>query len=63
VGTATGEAYAFTSIDTDRSTDGMVVLSYKDGRNVCTACPGPIHVVRYQWQDDHVQMLDPPPPS
>jgi hypothetical protein len=63
VGTATAEAYPFTSIDTDRSTDGMVVLSYKDGRNVCTACQGPINVVRYQWQGDHVQMLDPAPPS
>ena len=63
LGTATSQAYPFTSIDTDRSTDGMVVLSYKDGRNVCTACSGPIHVVRYQWLGDHVDMLDPAPPG
>jgi hypothetical protein len=63
VGTATAQAYPFTSIDTGRTTDAMVVLSYKDGRNVCTACPGPVSTVRYQWQQDHVQMLDPAPPS
>jgi hypothetical protein len=63
VGTATAEAYPFTSVDTDHSTDGMVMLRYKDGRNACTACPGPVNVVRYQWQDDKVQMLDPAPPN
>jgi hypothetical protein len=63
VGTATAQAYPFTSIDSGHTTDSMVVLTYKDGRNVCSACPGPVHTVRYQWQDDHVQMLDPAPPS
>lgn len=63
VGPATPSAYPFTSLDTARTNDGMVVLDYKDGRNVCTACQGPVHVVRYLWQVDRVQMLDPPPPS
>lgn len=63
VGTATSEAYAFTSLNEARTTDDTVVLDYKDGRNVCTACPGPINTVRYQWQGDHVAMLDPAPPA
>ena len=62
VGTGTSKAYAFTSLNTAQTTDDTVVLNYKDGRNVCTACPGPITSVRYQWQGDHVAMLDPAPP-
>jgi LppP/LprE lipoprotein len=62
VGTATSKPYAFTSLNTAQTTDDTVVLDYKDGRNVCTACPGPITTVRYQWQGDHVAMLDPAPP-
>lgn len=62
VGTATTKAYSFTSLNTAQTTDDTVVLNYKDGRNVCTACPGPITSVRYQWQGDHVAMLDPAPP-
>lgn len=61
IGTATSTAYAFTSLNAARTTDDTVALSYKDGRNVCTACPGPITTVRYQWQGDHVAMLDPAP--
>lgn len=61
VGTATSRAYAFTTVNTAQTTDDTVVRNYKDGRNVCTACPGPITSVRYQWQGDHVAMLDPPP--
>ena len=63
VGTATWEPYGFTSLNRGATRDDMVVLNYKDNRFVCTACPGPINSVRYQWQDDHVEMLDPPPPT
>jgi hypothetical protein len=62
VGTGTSKAYAFTSLNAAQTTDDTVALNYKDGRNVCTACPGPITTVRYQWQGDHVAMLDPAPP-
>ncbi len=63
LGTATWQPYSFTSLNVARTTDDTVVLDYKDGRNVCTACPGPISSVRYQWQGDHVEMLNPPPPQ
>jgi hypothetical protein len=62
VGTGTSTAYGFTSLNVGQTTDDTVALNYKDGRNVCTACPGPINTVRYQWQGDHVAMLDPAPP-
>jgi hypothetical protein len=63
LGTATWEPYPFTELNTAQTTDDTVVLDYKDGRYVCTACEGPINVVRYGWTGDHVEMLDPPPPS
>jgi len=63
LGTATWQPYPFTSLNAPLTTDDTIVLNYKDGRYVCTACPGPITIVRYQWQRDHVQMLDPPPPA
>jgi len=63
LGTATWEPYPFTSLNMPLTTDDTVVLNYKDGRYVCTACSGPVTIVRYQWQRDHVQMLDPPPPT
>jgi hypothetical protein len=63
LGTATSKAYSFTTLDLNRTTDDTVVLDYKDGRDVCTACAGPVSTVRYQWHGDHVAMLDPPPPS
>lgn len=62
VGTGTAKAYPFTSMNRDRTTDDTLALDYKDGRNACTACAGPVTTVRYQWQRDHVEMLDPPPP-
>lgn len=62
VGTGTSQAYAFTSLNAAQTTDDTLALNYKDGRNVCTACPGPITTVRYQWQGDHVAMLDLAPP-
>lgn len=61
VGTGTSKAYGFTSVNAAQTTDDTVALNYKDGRSVCTACPGPITTVRYQWQGDHVAMLDPAP--
>ncbi|WP_231969056.1 LppP/LprE family lipoprotein [Mycobacterium sp. E735] len=61
VGTGTSKAYGFTSLNAAQTADDTVALDYKDGRNVCTACPGPITTVRYQWQGDHVAMLDPAP--
>ncbi|KAA1249035.1 LppP/LprE family lipoprotein [Mycobacterium simiae] len=61
LGIATSKAYPFTSLNAAQTTDDTVALSYKDGRNVCTACPGPLTTVRYQWQGDHVVMLDPAP--
>ena len=63
LGTATSKAYSFTTLDEGRTSDDTVVLDYKDGRDVCTACAGPVSAVRYQWQGDHVAMLDPAPPS
>lgn len=61
VGVATLKAFAFTSLNAAKTTDDTVVLDYKDGREVCTACPGPTTTVRYQWQTDKVVMLDPAP--
>jgi len=46
LGTGTSKAYAFTTLDSAASTNDTVVLRYQDGRNVCTACPGPITPVR-----------------
>jgi hypothetical protein len=62
LGTATWEPYPFTELNSAQTTDDTVVLDYKDGRDVCTACEGPINVVRYHWMGDHVEMLDPAPP-
>lgn len=63
VGTATSKAYGFTSFNGQATTDDTVVLNYKTP-GACNACaPAAINSVRYQWQGDHVAMLDPPPPS
>jgi hypothetical protein len=41
----------------------FLVLDYKTPGE-CNACaPAAVTSVRYQWQGDHVEMLDPPPPS
>ena len=61
IGVASTKAYAFTTRNAAKSTDDTVALDYKDDRNVCVACPGPITTVRYQWQTDHAVMLDKPP--
>ncbi|MGB8405313.1 MAG: LppP/LprE family lipoprotein [Mycobacterium sp.] len=63
LGTATSEAYGFTFFNSARTTDDTVVLDYKTP-GVCDACaPAAVNSVRYQWQGDHVVMLDPAPPS
>ncbi|MFC7676438.1 LppP/LprE family lipoprotein [Mycolicibacterium sp. GCM10028919] len=63
LGTATYEAYGFTSLNAARTTDDTVVLNYKTP-GACNACPpAGITSVRYQWQGDHVEMLDPAPVS
>ena len=62
LGTGTVKDYSFLSLNRAASTADTVVLDYNDGRNVCTACLGPITSVRYQWQGDHVVILDPAPP-
>jgi hypothetical protein len=63
LGTGTPKAYGFTSLNSERSTDDMVVLDYKTPGE-CNACaPAAFTSVRYQWRGDHVEMLDPPPPS
>lgn len=61
VGVATAKAYAFTTVNPAKTTDDTVALNYKDDRNVCTACPGPITTVRYQWQGNRTVALDTPP--
>jgi hypothetical protein len=63
LGTATSKAYGFTSLNNARTTDDTVVLDYKLP-GACNACPpAGVTSVRYQWQGDHVEMLDPPPPG
>jgi hypothetical protein len=63
LGTGTSKAYGFTSLNAARSTDDMVVLDYKTP-GACNVCPpAGVTSVRYQWQDDHVEMLDPAPPG
>ncbi|MFV0496278.1 LppP/LprE family lipoprotein [Mycobacterium sp.] len=57
-GVATLKAFPFTSVNKAMSTDDTVALDYKDGRQVCTACPGPTTTVRYQWQGNRVTALD-----
>jgi hypothetical protein len=63
LGTGTSKAYGFTSLNKAASTGDMVVLDYKLPGE-CDACPpAAVNTVRYQWQGDHVAMLDPAPPA
>lgn len=63
VGTATPVAYPFTELEVPASTDDLVVLTYRS-RQSCDACDdGTLTTVGFQWQGDHVQMLDAPPES
>jgi hypothetical protein len=62
VGPATWKAYAFTTLNRERSTGDMVVLDYKTPGE-CNACPpADVSSVRYQWAGGHVETLDPLPP-
>lgn len=63
LGTATSKAYGFTRLNAARTSDDTVALDYATP-GVCDACaPAAVTIVRYQWQNNHVVMLDPPPPS
>jgi hypothetical protein len=63
LGTGTSRAYGFTSVNAARSRGDTVVLDYATPGE-CDACaPAAVTSVRYHWQGDHVEMLDPPPPS
>lgn len=63
LGTGTSKAYSFTSLDAAASTDDTVVLTYRSGQS-CTACDdGVVAAVRYHWDGNQVQMLDPAPPD
>ncbi|MCV7382222.1 LppP/LprE family lipoprotein [Mycolicibacter longobardus] len=62
LGTGTSKAYPFTSLDAGASTPDTIVLRYRSGQS-CTACnDGTVTTVRYHWDGNSVQMLDPPPP-
>ncbi|CAM4190210.1 hypothetical protein MB901379_04361 [Mycobacterium basiliense] len=63
VGTATSEAYPFTELEAPASTDDLVVLTYRANQSCDTCLDGTLTTVGFQWQADHVQMLDPPPDS
>jgi hypothetical protein len=58
--TATYKAYPYTTLDTAGSTGDTVVLDYKTPA-VCDGCDSEVTSVRYQWQGDHMAMLDPGP--
>jgi hypothetical protein len=61
VGTATPKAYAFTKLLVPASTDDIVVLTYRTDQS-CDSCEdGTLTTVGFQWQGDHVLMLDSPP--
>ena len=61
VGTATSKAYGLVSLNTARTTDDTVALNYKDPNSSAGDANVTITTVRYQWQGDHVAMLDPAP--
>ena len=62
VGTATSKAYGLVSLNSARTSDDTVVLNYKDLKSSAGDANVTVITVRYQWQGDHVAMLDPPPP-
>lgn len=61
VGTATSRAYGLVSLNTARTTDDTVALNYKDPNSSAGDTDVTVITVRYQWQGDHVAMLDPAP--
>lgn len=63
VGTATPTAYPFTDLEGAASTDDTVVLTYRTGQS-CDGCSdGTLTTVGFEWKDNKVHMLDPPPES
>ncbi len=62
VGTATQKAYKLTTLNAGRSTGDTVVLDYKTAGDNDLGLVAGVASVRYQWQGDHLVMLDPPPP-
>ncbi len=48
-------------MNTARTSDDTVVLNYKDPNSSAGDTNVTIITVRYQWQSDHVAMLDPAP--
>ncbi len=63
LGTGTTKAYGHTSLNRGVSTGDTVVLSYRTGQS-CSACDdGTVSDVRYHWDGNRVQMLDPAPPQ
>ena len=63
LGTGTQRAYSFISVDEAASTKDTVVLAYRSGQR-CSACgDGILTRVRFHWDGNKVQMLDPPPPG
>nr|WP_239655033.1 LppP/LprE family lipoprotein [Mycobacterium riyadhense] len=61
VGTATPKAYPFTQIEEPASTADLVVLTYRSRQSCDTCDDGTLTIVGFQWQGDHVQVLDPLP--
>ncbi|MGO9178409.1 MAG: LppP/LprE family lipoprotein [Candidatus Limnocylindrales bacterium] len=61
VGTATSKAYGLVSLNTARTSDDTVVLNYEDPNSSAGDENPTVITVRYQWQGDHVAMLDPAP--
>lgn len=61
VGTATPTPIPFTKLLVVASTDDIVVLTYRTNQS-CDSCDdGTLTTVGFQWQGDHVLMLDSPP--
>jgi hypothetical protein len=61
VGTATPTPIPFTKLLVVASTDDVVVLTYRTNQS-CDSCDdGTLTTVGFQWQGDHMLMLDSPP--
>ncbi|WP_405163402.1 LppP/LprE family lipoprotein [Nocardia sp. NBC_01499] len=61
VGTATQDAYGFTSLDVDSTKDDTVGLAYKTPGS-CDACAdGTITRVQFHWEGQKVRMIGIPP--
>jgi hypothetical protein len=61
VGTATADSHGFTSLDSGRTTDDTIGLTYKTPGS-CNACPdGTFTHVQFHWDGEQVQMIGTPP--